>query len=122
MTQQLLNAQVTAQMDASVDTVDAMPEFFHYEDTGCEAASSCLNCPLPRCKYDDPIWYQRNRRLAKDFQVVYTIQRERLSVEVAAERFSVTVRTIFRIMQRCRNATPDYTGNMAGQEAAALAA
>ncbi len=92
------------------ETPDATPEFYHYEDTGCEASESCLNCPLPQCKYDDPAWYQRNRRLAKDFQVKYTMEQERLTVEEAAERFSVTVRTIFRILRRCRlavNATDD---------------
>ena len=24
-------------------------------DDGCEYSSSCLQCPLPACKYDDPI-------------------------------------------------------------------
>ncbi len=45
-------------------TVDAVPEFFHYEDTGCEVSLSCLNCPLPQCKYDDPAWFQRYQRLS----------------------------------------------------------
>ena len=84
--------------------VDAVPEFYPYEDTGCEVASSCLNCPLPQCRYDDPAWYQKNRRLAKDFKVFTAIKNEQLSVEEAADRFSVTIRTIFRIMQRCREA------------------
>ena len=79
-------------------------EFYHYEDTGCEASESCLDCPLPVCKYDDPVWYQRNRRLARDFRMLHIMNRESLSVEEAAERFSVTVRTVFRIMQRCREA------------------
>lgn len=86
------------------ELTDTIPEFCHYEDTGCEVSAACLDCPLPRCKFDDPAWYQRNRRLARDFQVMYTIQQESLSMEEAAERFSVTVRTIFRILQRCRNA------------------
>ena len=89
---------------APSDSMDAVPEFCHYEDTGCEVSEACLNCPLPQCKFDDPVWYQRNRRLARDFQVMYTIQQERLSMEEAAARFSVTVRTVFRILQRCRNA------------------
>lgn len=87
--------------------VDEVPEFYPYEDTGCEVSSSCLNCPLPQCKYDDPIWYQKNRRLAKDLKVYTTMQIEQLTVEEAAERFSVTVRTIFRIMRRCREASAD---------------
>jgi len=85
--------------------VDAVPEFYHYEDTGCEVSESCLNCPLPRCKYDDPIWYQKHRRLARDLKVLTVMRMEQLSVEEAAERFSVTVRTIFRIMRRCREAS-----------------
>ena len=84
--------------------VDAVPEFYHYEDTGCEVSASCLHCPLPQCKYDDPVWYQRNRRLAKDMQVMASMHLENLSVDEAAARFSVTVRTIFRVMRRCRDA------------------
>ncbi len=38
---------------------DQSPEYYHYEDTGCEVSPSCLNCPLPQCKYDDPVWFQR---------------------------------------------------------------
>ena len=86
---------------------DPVPEFYHYEDTGCEVSASCLSCPLPQCKYDDPVWYQRNRRLARDFKVWSAIQQDDLTVDEAAERFSVTVRTIFRIMQRCREASSE---------------
>lgn len=35
----------------------------HSLDDGCdEVASSCLNCPLPECRYDNPIAYQAFRR------------------------------------------------------------
>ncbi len=84
---------------------DDVSEFYHYEDTGCEASDSCLDCPLPFCKYDDPAWYQRNRRLAQDFRILRVMTQESLSVEETAKRFSVTVRTVFRVMQRCREAT-----------------
>ena len=92
---------------------DDVSEFYHYEDTGCEASDSCLDCPLPFCKYDDPVWYQRNRRLARDFRILQVMTQESLSIEEAAERFSVTARTVFRIMQRCREAT--MQGDTAGQ-------
>ncbi len=88
-------------------TVDAVPELYPYEDTGCEVTDSCLNCPLPRCKHDDPEWYQKNRRLAKDWKMYTTIETERLTAEEAADRFSVTVRTVFRIVSRCREAMRD---------------
>ena len=97
--------------------VDTTPEFYPYEDTGCEVAAACLNCPLPQCRYDDPAWYFKNRRLAKDFQVFTVIEDEQLSVEEAADRFSVTVRTVFRIMQRCREALEEGSNS---RELAAL--
>ena len=28
-------------------------------DTGCEYAPSCLNCPFPVCKYDDKDFYRK---------------------------------------------------------------
>ena len=49
-------------------SVDMVPELYHYEDTGCEVSRSCLNCPLPRCKYDDPTWFQQYRRIARRFE------------------------------------------------------
>ena len=82
--------------------LDSIPEFYHYEDTGCEVSSSCLQCPLPKCKYDDPTWYQKNRRIAKDLKILSAMKNENLTVEQTADKFSVTVRTIFRIMRRCR--------------------
>ena len=104
---------MTTVLDKATDPIDAIPELCHYEDTGCEASESCLGCPLPKCKHDDPAWYQRNRRLAKDFQVMYTIQLEGLSVEEAAERFSVTVRTVFRMLQRCRESLTESQPQLA---------
>ncbi len=86
---------------------DTLPELFVYEDTGCEVSASCLNCPLPRCKHDDPGWFQRYRRLSKDMEVLTVMQRDGLTVEETAERFSVTVRTVFRAMQRCREVLPE---------------
>ncbi len=88
-------------------SIDSVPEFYHYEDTGCEVSRSCLSCPLSRCKYDDPVWFQRHRRMARDLKVWQAIQREDLTADQAADRFSVTVRTIFRIMRRCREAVSE---------------
>ena len=96
---------------------DDATEFYHYEDTGCEASDSCLNCPLPICRYDDPAWYQRNRRIARDFRILQAMEQESLTVDQTAERFGITVRTVFRILQRCREAR-----GQAGQDLASLLA
>ena len=89
------------------------PEFYHYEDSGCEVSETCLNCPLPRCKYDDPGWYRRNRRLAQDFLVWQSIEQEGLTARQAAERFALTERTIYRRLRRCREAASELTATEA---------
>ena len=79
--------------------VDQEPELFPYKDDGCELSPSCLNCPLPRCKYDDPGWMQRERRKKRDYAVIQAREREGLTIPQLTERFRVSERTIFRILQ-----------------------
>ncbi len=43
-------------------------------DRGCEVSRSCLDCPLPRCKHDDPIWYMRQVRDTFDPGIVATYE------------------------------------------------
>ena len=53
-----------------------------------------------------PLVLQHERLDPSEVQV----QPEGLTVEEAADRFSVTVRTVFRIMRRCREAAPELDG------------
>ena len=80
--------------------VDQEPELFPYKDDGCELSPSCLRCTMPRCKYDDPGWMQRERRRKRDRAVLETRQREGLTVPELAQRFRVSERTIFRVLGR----------------------
>jgi hypothetical protein len=80
--------------------VDALPEQMNYHDTGCEVSSSCLACPLPQCKFDDPLWYQQLRRQGRDFQILEAHAQEGATVFVLAERFRVSPRTIHRALRR----------------------
>ena len=94
----------------------------HYADDGCEVAASCLACPLPRCKYDDIRWYERNRRLANDLRMTAVIEREGLSAEEAAARFGITKRTVFRVLRRSRQAMREMTADEAAVFAAMASA
>ena len=74
-----------------------------YHDIGCDinpVRLGCLSCPLPFCKYDDPgayrNWQDRQRRKQA------MMETEGLSVEDAAQRLGLTVRTIFRYRERDR--------------------
>ena len=49
--------------------------------------------------------------MARDLRIMSIIEREELSIEDAAARFSVTKRTVFRVQQRCRNAIRELTAS-----------
>ena len=83
--------------------IDVIPERFPYRDDGCEVSPSCLRCPLPQCKYDDPGWIQRHRRMERDREVSTAVLGEGISVSEAASRFALSQRTIFRILKRSGN-------------------
>ena len=82
-------------------SVDGLPEQMNYADSGCEVSSSCLNCPLPKCKYDDPTWYQTYRRQGRDLQVVAAYREARSVFQVAA-RLNVSPRTVHRALRRAQ--------------------
>ena len=71
-----------------------------YRDEGCEISPSCLRCPLPRCKYDEPHFARAQRRRQRDNLVVNARIREGLTVAEVARRFALSHRTVFRILRR----------------------
>ena len=86
--------------------LDILPEIYPYRDDGCEVSASCLRCPLPQCKYDEPGWLQRQARARRDQEIRDARCREQLTVPELARRFNVSERTVFRVMRREKAATP----------------
>lgn len=80
--------------------LDRLPEFTHFEDNGCDIHPKCLTCPLPRCRYDDPGWIQREQRGRRDSQIMSVRLTEPLSVAELASRFGVSSRTVHRVLRR----------------------
>ena len=73
------------------------------KDDGCEFSASCLTCLLPQCKYDmGPAVLSRWKALERYREQARLIEQEGLTVEMAAERFGVTVRTVYRMYQKLR--------------------
>ena len=83
--------------------IDVRPEEYPYRDDGCEVSHSCLMCPLPQCKYDDPRWFLAEQRRGRDKLVMEVRERESLSVAELASRFALSQRTVFRILRRASN-------------------
>lgn len=78
---------------------DTLPENLTYRDDGCDVSPTCLNCPLPICKYDDPDFLRRTARSARDRAILETRRLEGLSVPALATRFGVSTRTVHRVLQ-----------------------
>lgn len=86
----------------SVPTIDSLPEQFTYRDNGCEVSPSCLECPLPACKYDDPTAYYRQIRESRDREIIDAKRVEGKSVSQIASHFGLSQRTIHRVLERAR--------------------
>jgi len=85
---------------------DALPEFTRYRDSGCDVSTSCLTCPLPRCRYEEPGGLRALLNKTRDEQIA---AQRAIGVPVAelATRFGVSRRTVFRVLgNRARQPIP----------------
>ena len=82
---------------------DLLPEYCRYQDGGCEFASSCLNCPFPKCIYDEPGGRQSWLKGLRDKEVVKLFTTEDKGANELAAMFGVSQRTVQRILKRAKN-------------------
>jgi len=87
-------------MRLNESSIERLPEMDMFRDNGCSSHPSCLTCPLPRCRYDDPGWLQREERENRDAEVLRLKVRHQLSVDQLANKFGVSTRTVHRILRR----------------------
>ncbi len=79
--------------------LDLPPEYCHYRDGGCEFADSCLNCPFPKCIYDEPGGRQRWLKRQRDRQIVRLFTTEGKGVKELALMFGLSQRTVQRALK-----------------------
>ncbi len=77
---------------------DALPEHLEYQDEGCDLFASCLTCPLPRCRYDEPGGVRAMLNRERDHQMRVLRDDAGLTVDEIADRFQVSRRTVFRAL------------------------
>ncbi len=77
---------------------DSLPEHTRYRDDGCEVNPSCLTCPLPRCRYEEPGGLRGLINGYRDRQIV-ELRLQGAPVHEIAERFALSRRTVFRILE-----------------------
>ena len=82
---------------------DRLPEDTLYMDRGCgEECTSSLDCPYPRCRYDEGPVTRRERLASRDKAIAAARLEEGLSVPAIAKRFKVGRRTVFRALESAR--------------------
>ena len=79
--------------------LDLPPEYCHYRDEGCEFADSCLNCPFPKCIYEQPRGRQRWLKGRRDREMARQFKFEGKGVSELAQIFSVSRRTVQRALR-----------------------
>lgn len=82
---------------------DALPEHIAYRDEGCDLFASCLTCPLPRCRYDEPGGARTMMNVVRDREIRRLHETSYLNVDELATRFRVSRRTVFRVLQITRD-------------------
>ena len=80
---------------------DALPEHLDYRDQGCDLAPSCLRCPLVRCRYDEPGGARKLLQDSRD-EAVWHRRGEGVGIDALAQEFSLSRRSVFRILARGR--------------------
>ena len=83
--------------------LDLPPEYCQYRDEGCEFAASCLNCPLPKCIYDQLGGKQRWLKRQRDREIVRLFSTEGKEVKELALMFGLSQRTVQRALKRAEN-------------------
>ncbi|MYB40839.1 MAG: hypothetical protein F4X76_01340 [Chloroflexi bacterium] len=78
---------------------DALPEQVEYRDQGCDLFPSCLHCPLPRCRYDEPGGARAMLNRIRDREMRRLRREHALPVDEIARRYRVSRRTVFRVLQ-----------------------
>jgi len=79
---------------------DALPDYFDYCDQGCDLFPSCLECPLPRCRYDEQAGGRRAATRLRDKELLRQRGLAGTNVAELAKSFGVSKRTVQRIIRR----------------------
>lgn len=71
-----------------------------FEDEGCELHPSCLNCPRPVCKHDEPHSYTKLHTHARRDKRIYELRMSGVPPAEIKRAYGVSFRHIQRVMQR----------------------
>ena len=79
--------------------LDLPPEYCRYRDEGCDLAESCLDCPFPKCIYDEPGGKQRWLKRLRAREMARLFSTKGKGVNELALMFGVSQRTVQRALK-----------------------
>ena len=71
-------------------------------EDGCEVALKCLNCPLPECRYDDPMAFQAWKR-ASDGKIALELWEGGSSSTEIGKELGITPKVVLKLAQEERD-------------------
>jgi len=77
---------------------DSLPEQTRYRDDGCDIPGEWLSCALERCRSEERGGLRAVLNAPRDRQIVF-LKGKGVPVEKIADRFGVSRRTVFRIVE-----------------------
>lgn len=78
--------------------IHAVPRMDDYADTGCEVAPRCLECPLARCRYDEPAAVRQYASHGARDERVRAAYASGGSPTIIAKEQGISVRQVHRIL------------------------
>jgi len=83
--------------------IDKFPDDRGYQDTGCDLFSRCLECPLPKCRYDEESPRSPAKQIYRRNEEIRMLRRQGASTEQLLSQFGISRRQFVRIMAEGRN-------------------
>ena len=88
----------------SAPTRGLLPEHVNYRDTGCDVSPSCLQCPLPVCRYDkSPVYGRTPVTILRHVRIIQHRSSGRSFRQIAVLE-GVSVRTVTSVLRSVREA------------------
>lgn len=82
---------------------DSLPENTRYRDDGCDISESCFDCPLPKCRYEEPGGLRAILNEQRDRQIIQ-LRMKGVPVDALADHFGISRRTVFRVIGSAKEA------------------
>ena len=82
-------------------SLDLKKEEINFKDSGCRFSSSCLNCPIEICVYDNPSIVRNLEKSNRDNNIIKD-RSEGLSIKQIAKKYSISIRTVHRSLKKIK--------------------